>query len=113
MTPRRRVVGAAIACILVGVTLQVVTTSPAFARCGVARRPVKTLSAPLRRTMDFADVRKSVLRLRRFTLPTSLSSTTPRLCGVERRTYDVRAKVVEASGAKPRGPPARPILRTS
>ncbi len=96
MTPRRRVVGAAIACVLFGVTLQVVIASPAFATCGVWRWPVKTLTDPLRRTVDFAAVRKSVLRLRRLTPPESLNSTTPRLRGVERRTYDVRAQVVEA-----------------
>jgi hypothetical protein len=113
MTPRRRVVAAAVACVLVGVALQIVSTSPAFATCGVRRWAVKTLSDPLGRTAHFAALRKSLLRLRRFTPPTSLSSTTPRLHGVERQIYDVRAQVVEASGTKPRAPPVRPILETS
>jgi hypothetical protein len=51
---------------------------------------------PLRTSVDFLAIPKNLLRLRKLTPPPSLSSTTPRLPGVERRTYDVRAQVIEA-----------------
>ncbi len=96
MTPRQRIAGAAITCVLLGASLQALTIAPASATCGVWRWDVKTLSDPLRTAVDFGSVPKSLLRLRRLTPPSSLNSTTPRLRGVERRTYDVRAQVVEA-----------------
>src|SRR6266480_4870847 len=79
-----------------GLYVPTVATQTAQAACGVWRWDVKTLSDPLRTAVDFSAIPKSLLRLRRLTPPSSLGSTTPRLRGVERRTYDVRAQVVEA-----------------
>ncbi|MDP9223870.1 MAG: hypothetical protein M3P18_08440 [Actinomycetota bacterium] len=83
-------------CLLFAATIQTIGMTQASGACGVWRWDVKTLSDPLRTAVDFASVPKSLLRLRRLTPPASLNSTTPRLRGVERRTYDVRAQVVEA-----------------
>jgi hypothetical protein len=95
MSALRRVLSAVIACVLFGTLLQAVS-APASAACGVWRWDVKTLSDPLRTTVDFSAIPKNLLRLRRLTAPSSLGSTTPRLPGIERHTYDVRAQVVEA-----------------
>jgi hypothetical protein len=92
----RRFLGLALSCVLFAITLQAVRLTPASASCGVWRWDVKTLSDPLRTTVDFASVPKSLLRLRRLTPPSSLNSPTPRQRGIERRAYDVRAQVVEA-----------------
>jgi hypothetical protein len=96
MSTPRRVVGAGIACILSGTLLQAVATQTAQAACGVWRWDVKTLSDPLRTSVDFSAIPKNPLRLRALTPPSSLGSTTPRLPGIERHTYDVRAQVIEA-----------------
>jgi len=92
----RRFLGLALSCVLFAITIQAVSLTPASASCGVWRWDVKTLSDPPRTAVDFASVPKSLLRLRRLAPPSSLNSTTPRLRGVERRTYDVRAQVIEA-----------------
>jgi hypothetical protein len=96
MSALRRVLSAVIACVLFGTLLQAVSAAPASAACGVWRWDVKTLSDPLRTAVDFSAIPKNLLRLRRLTAPSSLGSTTPRLPGIERHTYDVRAQVVEA-----------------
>jgi hypothetical protein len=79
-----------------GLYVPTVATQTAQAACGVWRWDVKTLSDPLRTSVDFSAIPKNLLRLRRLTPPSSLSSTTPRLPGIERHTYDVRAQVIEA-----------------
>src|SRR6266487_1377433 len=96
MTPRQRVVGAVVSCVLLGVSLQAVGIVPASAACGVWRWPVKTLSDPARTAVNFTPVGISVRKLRSLTPPGSLSTDTPRLKGVERHTYTVKAQVVQA-----------------
>src|SRR5437879_979561 len=96
MSAARRVLSAVIACVLFGTLLQAVSVAPASAACGVWRWDVKTLSDPLRTAVDFSAIPKNLLRLRALTPPSSLGSTTPRLPGVERHTYDLRAQVIEA-----------------
>jgi hypothetical protein len=93
---RRRFLGAILSFALAGTLLQAITVTPASAACGVWRWDVKTLSDPLRTSVDFSAIPKNLLRLRRLTPPSSLNSTTPRLPGIERHTYDVRAQVIEA-----------------
>jgi hypothetical protein len=66
-------------------------------KCGVWRWPVKTLSDRRAPRVDFDPVARRVLRLRRLSPPTSLSTDTPRLHGVERQTIRVRAVVREAT----------------
>src|SRR6266571_2040058 len=73
-----------------------VAQQTAQAACGVWRWPVKTLSDPARTKVNFTAVGIGVRRLRRLTPPSILSTDTPRLKGVERRTYAVKAQVVEA-----------------
>jgi hypothetical protein len=97
MTPTRRFLNATLSCLLVAITLQTVSASPASATsCGVWRWPVKTLSDRRRTSVDFTAVSRSVRHLRRLNAPSSLSSTTPRMRGIERKTMRVRARVIEA-----------------
>jgi hypothetical protein len=77
----------------------VIATPPAASalKCGVWRWPVKTLSDKRARRVDFDPVARRILRLRKLSPPTSLSSDTPRLGGVERQTIRVRAVLREAT----------------
>lgn len=66
--------------------------SPTAALCGVERWAVKTLTDPEARLINFHPRATTVSALRRLA-PTGLSSRGP---GVERRTYRIRARLVEA-----------------
>jgi len=58
---------------------------------------VKTLSDSRAHLVNFTPVHRRVAALRNLTPPESLSSNTPRLLGVERKTMTVRARLVEAT----------------
>lgn len=64
-------------------------------RCGVERWPVKTLSDPAARQVNFSPKRTTVDRLRHLRVP-KVGSKTPRLLKIERSTYRVRAQLIEA-----------------
>jgi hypothetical protein len=65
---------------------------PDYVLCGVERWAVKTLTDPEARLINFHPRATTVSALRRLA-PTGLSSRGP---GVERRTYRIRARLVEA-----------------
>lgn len=65
--------------------------------CGVWRWDVKTLSDPNRKDVDFHERRTKVDKLRNLNPPASLSTDTPRLPGIERQLYEVRAQVITAT----------------
>lgn len=69
-------------------------TPPAKLQCGVERWAVKTLSDKRARLVNFHPRRASVAGLRRKPRR-SVGFDTPRLSGVERTTYRVRARLVE------------------
>jgi hypothetical protein len=61
------------------------------------RWPIKSLSDPDRRDVDFHAIRASVARLRSFERPDlRVLEDTPRIAPKERHTYRVRARVVSA-----------------
>jgi hypothetical protein len=64
--------------------------------CGVWRWDVKTLSDPDRRRVDFHAEAVRIGNLRRRDPPDSLDTDTPRLAGVERHVYKVKAQAVTA-----------------
>jgi hypothetical protein len=66
--------------------------APTTVLCGVERWAVKTLTDPEARLINFHPRATTVSALRRLA-PTGLSSRGP---GVERRTYRIRARLVEA-----------------
>jgi len=71
---------------------------PAFAvSCGVWRWDVNTLSDPQRKDVDFTPERIGINALRRRDSPSGLSIDTPRLNGVEKHVYRVRAQVITAT----------------
>ncbi len=63
--------------------------------CGVWRWGIKTLSDADASQVTFAPKARTIRTLRKYTPPTSLSKTTPRLGPVERQTYRVRARLLE------------------
>jgi len=66
--------------------------------CGTWRWPVKTLSDPAAGEVDFAHVVDIDVRaLRAMQPPASLEIDTPRLSGIERQVFRVRAQPVSAS----------------
>ena len=65
---------------------------PLIATCGVERWAVKTLADPAARKINFHPRRTTVSKLRRLT-PTHIYARGP---GVERRTYRIRARLVDA-----------------
>jgi len=64
--------------------------------CGEWRWPVKTLSDPDRREVDFDERSVRIRTLRSLRPPDTLRARTPRRGRVERRTYDVVAQAVAA-----------------
>ncbi len=70
--------------------------SPAATSCGEWRWDVKTLSDRDRKDVDFHERRIKVNRLRHLDPPSSLSIDTPRLAGIEKQVFRVRAQVVTA-----------------
>jgi hypothetical protein len=94
---RRLVLTAGLATALM-LSLVVFPTDRASGRvtCGVWRWDVKTLSDPARRRVDFHPEAIRIGRLRRLDPPDSLDTDTPRLAGVERQVYEVKAQVVTA-----------------
>ncbi len=82
------------------VLLVVPITGPrqaAAASCGVWRWDVKTLSDPDRRGVDFDAQRARIDHLRKLDPPSSLSTDTPRLDGIEKQVLSVRAQVITAT----------------
>jgi hypothetical protein len=89
--------------------------SSAGLHCGIERWPVKTLSDPAADEVDFTPRQTTVTRLTALRKPT-VGRLTPRMEGVEKRTYRLRAELVEAKHlarddrdihlviASPRGP---------
>ncbi len=69
----------------------------AAASCGVWRWDVKTLSDPDRRDVDFTAQATRIDHLRKLDPPSSLSSDTPRLDGIEKQVFSVRAQVITAT----------------
>lgn len=69
----------------------------AAASCGVWRWGVKTLSDPDRRDVDFNAHATRIDHLRKLDPPGSLSSDTPRLDGIEKQVFSVRAQVITAT----------------
>ncbi|MDP9329838.1 MAG: hypothetical protein M3P11_04250 [Actinomycetota bacterium] len=97
MNRRRRMIGGAVACVMLAAFLQVISAPPASATsCGVWRWPVKTLSDKARTKVDFTPKSVRIDRLRNLTAPTSLSTSTPRIKGVEFKTYRLKVQVREA-----------------
>jgi hypothetical protein len=94
---RRLVLTAGLATALL-LSLVVMPTKPASGgvTCGVWRWDVKTLSDPARRRVDFHPDAAKVGSLRRLDPPDSLHTDTPRLRGIERHVFKVRAQVVTA-----------------
>jgi hypothetical protein len=97
MTPRRRILAAAIVFVMLGASLQAIGIVTASATsCGVWRWPVKTLSDRARTKVDFTPKSVRIDRLRHLTAPSSLSTSTPRIKGVEFKTYRLKVRVIEA-----------------
>jgi hypothetical protein len=69
----------------------------AASSCGVWRWNVKTLSDPDRKDVDFQERRIRIDQLRNLDAPASLSTDTPRLEGIEKQLYEVRAQVITAT----------------
>lgn len=74
-------------------TTSTATTTTAGVQCGVERWAVKTLSDPGATSVNFNPVLSSVDALRALPAP-SVSSSTPRISGVETTTYTVTARLV-------------------
>jgi hypothetical protein len=69
----------------------------AQAACGVWRWPVKTLSDPARRAVDFDPIPTSVKRMRQRPRPSiTLSTDTPRTSRTEFHTWELRARPIQA-----------------
>lgn len=66
----------------------------ASAVCGVERWPVKTLSDPNAKEVNFTPKSTTVSTLRSRSAP-KVTSSTPRIAGVETTTYKVRAKLLK------------------
>jgi hypothetical protein len=97
MTTVRKFLNAALSCMLVAITLQMVSAPPASATsCGVWRWPVKTLSDRARTKVDFTPKSVRIDRLRNLNAPSSLSTSTRRIKGVEFKTYRLKVRVREA-----------------
>jgi hypothetical protein len=97
MAQRRRLVSTTIASLMLAGSLQAITISPAAATsCGVWRWPVKTLSDRARTKVDFTPKSVRSDRLRKLTAPSSLSTSTRRIKGVEFKTYRLKVQVREA-----------------
>ncbi len=69
----------------------------AAASCGVWRWDVKTLSDPDRRNVDFNAQSTRIDHLRKLDPPSSLSTDTPRLDGIEKQVFQVRAQLITAT----------------
>jgi hypothetical protein len=69
----------------------------ALASCGVWRWDVKTLSDPARKEVNFNERRIKVNKLRHLDPPSSLSTDTPRLNGIEKQVFEIRAQVITAA----------------
>ncbi len=65
--------------------------------CGVWRWDVKTLSDPDRRAVDFTAQPTRIDHLRTLDAPGPLSTDTPRLDGVEKQVFSVRAQLITAT----------------
>lgn len=97
--PRAAHVVAIVTLIAVGATLSIGAGAQPLApsgklKCGEERWPVKTLSDRRARLVDFDPSHATVDDLRRKDRP-SVGVDTPRLPGVERTTYRLRARLVE------------------
>jgi hypothetical protein len=69
-------------------------TAAAATACGVERWPVKTLTDARARLVDLRPRATTVRALRALRAP-AVGPATPRLAGVERRTYRLRARLIE------------------
>jgi hypothetical protein len=85
--------------LLASVSAPVPLLAPASAgsSCGVWRWDVKTLSDSDRKDVDFHERRIKIDQLRNLDAPTSLSTDTPRLSGIEKQVYEIRAQVITAT----------------
>lgn len=80
-----------------GIYLPTVATQTVQAACGVWRWPVKTLSDPHRRAIDFDPVATKVRTLRRRDRPPiTIGTSTPRTSMTEFHTWKVRARPIQA-----------------
>jgi hypothetical protein len=87
-----------VACALtVGLYLPTVTTQATQGTCGTWRWPVKTLSDPNRRSVDFSPISIKVKQLRVRARPAiPIGSTTPRTSKTEFHTWKVKARPIQA-----------------
>ena len=96
-TPGRYAVTMLLAILCMLPTIHPAHASPNRATsCGEWRWPVKTLSDPARKKVDFSAMPTTVVRLRHRTPPSSLGSTTPRKTKLEFHTWRVHAKPRQA-----------------
>jgi hypothetical protein len=93
---KRRATGG-IATLLVAGALAWSAPPASAVSCGVWRWDVKTLSDSHRKDVDFTPERIGINALRRKDPPSSLSIDTPRLNGIEKQVYRVRAQVITAT----------------
>ena len=83
---------AIIACVLAWSPLPASATS-----CGIWRWDVKTRSDPDRKDVVLTPQSTTVTALRKKDAPSGLSTDTPRLSGIEKQVYRVRAQVITAT----------------